>query len=73
MVEVGRRSTGSDRYDHGMSSSKYSLGDDVFPAGGVRGRIVEIKILEGGKVVYGIEDATGAVKYHTEASLRLMS
>ncbi|WP_181156600.1 hypothetical protein [Microbacterium sp. MYb66] len=53
-----------------MTTPEYSIGDDVFPTGGVRGTVLEIRPLEGGEIVYGIEDTNGGVNYYTQRALR---
>lgn len=53
-----------------MIVPKFSVGDDVFPTGGHRGRVLEIRPLEAGEVIYGVADTNGGVSYYLERALK---
>lgn len=54
-----------------MITPKFNINDEVFPMSGSRGTVIEVRPLEGGDVLYCIEDSIGCVNYYTERALRL--
>ena len=53
-----------------MSESIFTPGADVVTARG-RGTVVDVRATPSGKFVFGVEDASGEVRYFTEKALRL--
>ncbi|MCV0334078.1 hypothetical protein [Microbacterium sp.] len=53
-----------------MIVPEFSIGDDVLPESGARGTVLEVRPLDGGEIVYGVEDNNGSVKYYTQRALR---
>jgi len=53
-----------------MGETILTPGADVFTPGG-RGTVVDVRATPGGKLVIGVEDVDGEVRYFTEQALRL--
>lgn len=48
----------------------FTVGDEVMAVAGVKGTVVDVRILTNTETAFGVVDTNGAVRYYTQAGLK---